>query len=95
MKPVILISSGEYSDYNVVAIVNWLRDDVTPEQARDLFIGPEPRDENDYSQIDGYEFAAWLNKEGYTQDIEAEELHVESYGRLREWHRGPIEKRGL
>ena len=93
MKPVILISSGAYSDYMVIAVVHWLRDDVTPEQARDLYLGPGPHDKEAYAEIDGHKFAGWLNRNGYTEDIEAEELHVEEYGRISEWKREPFEQR--
>lgn len=93
MKPVILISSGAYSNYMVIAIVNWLRADVTPEQARDLYLGPEPRDEDAYAEINGHKFAGWLNRNGYTEDVEAEELHVEEYGRTSEWQRKRFEPR--
>lgn len=83
---VLLVSQGDYSDYNVITVVDWVSD-KTPEQARDVYLDQYPRQRGDY-KFKPYAFVGWLTRNGYANEIECEELLIQTYGRVdTEWKR--------
>lgn len=83
---VIIATGGKYSDYSIKAVLEWLRG--TPEEARDIWLEAHPEQRKEY-EFEEYEFISWLISEGYAQDLEAEELHLEDYSSVEEWERRP------
>jgi hypothetical protein len=68
-KPIILATEGAYSDYRVLAIMQWLADDVTPQQAHAEYLASL-----DGARMRDWEFLAWLVRRGYAEDAEALEM---------------------
>jgi hypothetical protein len=78
---VLLMSSGEYSDYAYVGQLVTIKDCDLPklaQECRDTFKKEEGgwRDE-----ADANDFPSWLVANGYAVPLECSEVHVGSYGR--------------
>lgn len=76
--PVVIATAGAYSDYNVVAILEWLTE-KTPAVCKDEFLEAFPEARERYL-FDGYQFVGWLVRQGYAQDLPAIEMHTDDYG---------------
>jgi hypothetical protein len=82
-----MISSGEYSDYQVYGVFRPLKN-FTMREALAKFLGYWLTSERAKSGEDlestpyPDEFIAWLAAEGYIEDIKAQEFHIGSYGSL-------------
>jgi hypothetical protein len=72
---VLQLTTGEYSDFQIIAIVKVLKD-IDELEVLKLFI-PTKKDKYDN---DG--FCTFLMKEKYVKEIETIEWHYENYGRL-------------
>ena len=80
------MTSGAYSDYQVVAVLEWIGSE-NPEQARDRYLAERPDQKEKYG-FTGSKFVSFLVREGLAQDLEAEELHLDNYGDISEgWER--------
>jgi hypothetical protein len=76
----ILLSSGEYSDYGVMGAFRPCKS-FNVGEALDAFRAQWKPEANSYSSAPGpQDFAAWLAKEGYVEDANTEEIHLGSYG---------------
>lgn len=80
MKPVVIISHGEYSDYSVIGIVEWVGA-CTPQEARDMFVQECPREDDNY-RIDP--FVAWLLRRGIIREMSHQELWLGLWTSLEE-----------
>lgn len=87
----VTLSNGEYSDYCVnglvrvlkdfdasVLIKEWAKDNAVKINDRSLGYSREAYTINS----NGMSFLGWLNKEGYTEDVEYRELHMGCYGEV-------------
>lgn len=85
-QTLILLTSGEYSDYSVMATVRPLKS-FNMGDAVEAFKAqwkPDPGSAWRPSEPGPSELLAWLNREGYVEDAETEEIHLGSYGELNE-----------
>ena len=75
-----LIEMGEYSDKSWRGPFRVLKDFDIVELAEHLK-ATWKRGKNDYTDSPGpYEFAEWIAKEGYIEDVECRSVHIGSYG---------------
>lgn len=86
---VIIATEGEYSDYSVRALLNWLSD-KTPEEAREAYLEKNPK-QREYYSFNTDMFISWLIIEGYAEELQAQELHIGDYGSVGHWKRTKFE----
>ncbi len=67
-----LITFGEYSDYSVVALLEW-RAQISARAAYLEFLATGPEHRN------AYRFVAWLIRKGYAVEADAMEFNVPQY----------------
>lgn len=78
----ILLSTGEYSDYSVMGAFRPARA-FNMGDACEAFKAQWKPAEGAYSSYAGpSDFAAWLAKEGFVEDAATEEIHLGSYGEI-------------
>lgn len=78
----LLLSSGEYSDYGPIALTRTLKD-FSANEALQEYLNEFP------SQRDAYcakqmQFVAWLSSHGFIEDIEYTEWNIGCYSNLEE-----------
>lgn len=74
------VTSGEYSDFSVIACYKALVEIDTEKVQEDyLKTNPKAREAHNYSE---YDFVAWLEKSGLVKHIDQWEWHVGSYGTI-------------
>jgi hypothetical protein len=76
----VLLTSGEYSDYDLKAIGRATQD-IDPEGLRQEWFSMHPEQADQYS-AEFYAFVAWLAKSGLIEEMPCVELHLGSYGNL-------------
>lgn len=64
---IVVFTHGSYSSYMVSCVMEWLRPEITLNQAKDSYRLIHPR-------AGLYKFMAWLVREGYARDVEAAEV---------------------
>lgn len=69
-------SAGEYSDYGVIFICRALKD-IYVDNIRKEFLDNEKMDKYGYYNI--YQFCNWLVINGYAEEYEYDELHIDNY----------------
>lgn len=75
----VLISTGEYSDYTVKALVRATQD-FHPKEMSDEYLARFPDQAEDYG-VDFYMFTNWLvNEKKVLEEIEHREWHLGDYG---------------
>ncbi len=77
--PIVLTTSGEYSDYKVLGIFEWLAPQ-TPAEALETFLTEFP-EQREAHYFDDDAFVGWLNRGRYIRDVDFVEMHIGSYGR--------------
>jgi len=81
-KTLILLSTGEYSDYSVMGAFRPTKS-FNMGDVLEAFNAQWKPEEGAYTSEPGpNDFAAWLAKEGYIEDARTEEIHFGSYGEL-------------
>lgn len=79
-KTLILLSSGEYSDYGLMGAFRPMKA-FNVGDALEAFKAQWKPEPGTYCSSPGpSDFAAWLAKEGYIEDAPTEEIHLGSYG---------------
>lgn len=73
-----IITEGAYSDYGVLAVVEWIGA-ITPEQAFAEFLAEHPEQTESY-RFKPCQMIAWFISKGYAEDLEADELYLGDYG---------------
>lgn len=76
----VLLSSGEYSDYGVLAIAKSLKDFDTNEETINFL--EELKIHSGHDHDIEFRFMAWLHKKGFIEDVPYREVHLGSYGRI-------------
>lgn len=72
----LLISHGEYSDYDVRAIVRVVKD----LDSREVTLSYQKEIKDDW--FDDHAFLAYLVKQGCVEDVDYQEWHTGGYGRI-------------
>ena len=73
-----IITEGAYSDYSLLAVVEWIGP-VSPEEAFAAFLAEHPEQAGGYNFV-AEKMIAWFVSKGYAQDLEADELYLGDYG---------------
>lgn len=90
MAKIMITTMGEYSNYQVLAVLNWLSDD-TPKAARDRYLQVALRDQNGELPWTEYsDFLGWLVTEGYAEELEADELYLGNWRLEPSVHGGQV-----
>jgi hypothetical protein len=76
----ILIETGEYSDYGVAAVVR-VKKGFDGKDAIEQYLSERP-DQKDQYRGDHYEFIQWLSKNDYIEDAPHLRWHIGSYSTL-------------
>lgn len=73
----VLVSSGEYSDYSVISIVRVLSD-FTPAEELEQYLSAHPEQREDYS-FEKDQYFAHLLKRGLVEELEHSTYHLGDY----------------
>ena len=78
---ILLLSEGEYSDYNVIMVVRTLKS-FSIHQLTLEYRNTRPKSEREpYNEQEGG-FMNWMVSSGYVETVEWWEFHVGAYGKL-------------
>lgn len=78
MKRLVMVTSGAYSDYQVLCTVEWLSD-KEPRELLGLYLDAHPDQKEDYC-FRAEQFVAWLTVGGFAAELDVEEFHTDDYG---------------
>jgi hypothetical protein len=74
---IVLVTSGEYSDFGIVAFTEALQD-FDGQEVVDKFLVEKRRENSDYYFLDA-EFGDWLINQGYLKKKEFKEMFLDKY----------------
>lgn len=78
----IVLTSGEYSDFGITGIYRALKDFNDADFSRAYVGRPANQRKFDKSGAGAYDFPEWVKSSGYLEEIEYCEIHYGAYGRL-------------
>lgn len=80
--PIVLTTSGCYSDYSVEGIFYW-KSDKQPKEIFDEWLEAHPEQREEY-RFSSSEFVGWLNQIGAIEDVPFKSMHLGDYCRVEE-----------